>query len=127
MNNDSVTILNDLQRSLVSFFDELIDMFPREGDFVVIRMMIKDRIPVSTIMNYFIKTVLPEKASIGSRSESVFLDKNILFSSFGPLRSDNFKKLWIGDNLDKDDKACLWVWLDTFISLVEKYQKLNKN
>lgn len=123
MNSDSIKILNDFQTSLVSFFDELIEMFPNEGDFVTIRIMIKDRIPITQIADYFAQNILPEKELIKARSDSVFLEKNVLFSSLGPMQSNNFKNLWASDKLDKQDRETIWKWLDVFLFLVEKYKR----
>lgn len=127
MNDATVNTLNDLKKSLVSFFDELIDMFNNEPEFVAIRILIKDRIPISNIAEYFIVNILPEKALIKSRSDSVFTEKNILFSKLGPIQSDNFRKLWTSGKLNEEDKKMIWSWLDTFCFLVEKYQKLTNS
>ena len=49
-----VQILEKFQRSLVAFFDELVEMFPNE-EFVYLRIMVKDRIPSTQIIKYFVK------------------------------------------------------------------------
>ena len=40
---------------LPKFLDEIIEQFPYEGDFVLIRMFIKDQIPVADILGRFIR------------------------------------------------------------------------
>jgi hypothetical protein len=115
-------VLNDLRKTLVDFFDELIDMF-NEPDFVSIRILIKDRISSVQIAEYFIKNIMPHRNLIAQRDDSIFTEKNLLFSGIGPIQSDKFKKLWADGKLNNDDKQMIWSWLDTFCFLVEKYQK----
>lgn len=121
----SIQVLIDLKKSLVDFFDELIEMFPSNSEFLSIRILIKDRAPITEIMNYFILNVLPEKELIKTRSDTVFLDKNILFSLLGDSSTNFFKTLW-SETLDKEDKISIWKWLDIFIFLAEKYKNLQK-
>ena len=61
MSDTQVQAMHTLHKNLVSFFDELIDMFPSEGDFVVYRILVKDRVPMTEIVNYMSMYLLPEK------------------------------------------------------------------
>ena len=115
--NSNLEALSDLHKILVSFFDELIDMFGQEGDFVALRIMIKDQIPITSIQKHFVGKLLPEKELIKTRNKA-FLDRNILFSQLGEEKSKNFKKLFLG--LDSDDQEMIWKWLDAFVLLTEK-------
>ena len=108
---------SNLHSTLVSFFDELVDMFPKEGDFVALRIMIKDQIPVTQIVKHFKSTLLPEKELIRNR-DNVFFEKNILFSFVGEAQSQKFKRLF--SLLDKEDQESIWKWLDAFVMLSEK-------
>lgn len=121
--DQSIQVLHDLKKNLVNFFDELIDMFPSNSEFLSIRILIKDRAPITEIMSYFVENILPEKELIKNRSETLFLEKNVLFSLLGPTSVNMFKNLW-KDQLDKDDKAAIWKWFDIFVFLAEKYKKL---
>ena len=78
-----IQILEKFQKSLVNFFDELIDMFPNEKDFILIRILIKDQIPSTQIMGYFQMVVSNENImlSIEKRDDLFFLD-NVLISKF---------------------------------------------
>lgn len=110
----------DLHKTLVSFLDELIDMFPKEGDFVALRIMIKDQIPVTTIVNHFRKSLLPERENVRKRDTS-FFEKNVLFpSQLGDSQTKKFRNLFF--NLDKEDQQAIWKWLDAFVLLTEKCQ-----
>jgi hypothetical protein len=108
----------DLHKTIVSFFDELIDMFPKEGDFVALRIMIKDQIPLTSIVKHFRNSILPERENIRNRDVS-FFDKNVLFPPhLGEAQSKKFKALFF--NLDKENQQAIWKWLDAFVILTEK-------
>jgi hypothetical protein len=92
-------------------------MFPNEGDFVMIRFMIKDRIPATQIAQHFIEKLLPEEESIKAR-KMTFFDKNVLMSHLGKEKGDMFKNLVL--SLDKDDMNVIWKWLDAFCILTKK-------
>ena len=123
MSSNSVLILNEFKKGLISFFDELIEQFPEHGDLVVIRILLKDQLPVTQIMNHFIQNVLPEKPLVKERNQKFFTESNALFGLLGADRANNLKKIWKSPKLDKDDRDVMWKWIDTFIMMVEKYQK----
>jgi hypothetical protein len=114
-----IQILDKFQKSLVAFFDELIDMFPNEKDFILIRILIKDQIPSTQIMSYFVKVVSNEEimTSIEKRNDLFFLD-NVLFSKIS--KSDVFRNLW-KNKLDENDKKMIWDWIDAFMKLTRNY------
>lgn len=119
---DNIKTLNLLKSSLVSFFDELIEMFPKQGDFVAFRIMVKDRIPVTEVVSHFKKTLLPQKnkikaANAGDRSSSLLDVMNSLFTSIG-VSANAFDGLL--KNLDKETEEAMWKWLDVFLTLTEK-------
>jgi hypothetical protein len=116
------SLLLDFQKALVTFFDELSQQFPKEPDFMLIRIMIKDRLPVTEVMNFFQQVILPQKDLIKSRSDSFWTEKNSLFS-IGDFNNETFKNLW-KTQLDSEDKKIIWQWLDSFLLMTEKYQKL---
>jgi hypothetical protein len=120
---NSITILNEFKKALITFFDELIEQFPEEGELVFIRILLKDRAPVVEIMNYFIKKILPEKSTIKSRDQKFFTESDALFGMLGDERAVNLRKIWKSPKLDKDDREVVWKWMDSFIFFIEKYQK----
>ena len=122
-NGNTITILTEFKKALISFFDELIEQFPEEGDLVFIRILLKDRAPVVEIMNYFIKNILPDKAVIKARDQKFFTEGNNLFGLLGPEKAVNLRKIWKSPKLDKDDREVIWKWIDSFIFFIEKYQK----
>ena len=122
-----IEILKQFKNALISFLDELIGQFPSEGDLVIFRIFLKDRVPIVNIINYFVMRILPLKKMVDERDEDFFLNKCELFESIEnpekKCKVNRFKKLWRSECLDSDDKRVVWEWFDSFIFLSEKYQK----
>jgi hypothetical protein len=124
-----IQILTEFKNGLITFFDELIDQFPTEGDLVIIRIFLKDQIPIQDVVNIFNNNINKDdqkfKKMIKDRNEQFFLESNI-FDSVSKNKSMHFKKLWRSGRLDNDDKDIIWKWIDSFIYLGDKYMKLKK-
>ena len=118
-----IQIMQEFRNQLVNFLDELIEQFPRETDFVIIRIFIKDQIPMSDVLGRFIRDLLPLKQQVKNRNESFFIENTILYSG-GNLSKDkinHFKKLWVSDQLDNNDREIIWTWMDVFIKIADSY------
>jgi hypothetical protein len=126
-----IQIMSQFKNALISFLDELIGQFQSEGDLVIFRIFLKDRVPIVDVLNYFVLKILPLKNMVKDRDEDFFLNKCELFESLGggddsvdnKGKVNRFKMLWRSPSLDDDDKRVVWEWFDTFIFLSEKYQK----
>jgi hypothetical protein len=120
-------ILKQFKNALISFLDELIEQFPFEGDMVIFRIFLKDRVPIINIINYFISSILPLEKMVKDKDEDFFLNKCDLFESIGGVsekgKVNKFKNLWKSGTLDKEDKIVVWEWFEAFISITKKYQK----
>lgn len=119
-----IDMLVEFKTQIVTFFDELIEQVPEEGDLVVARILLKDQLPIIDVMNHFIQEILPLKDLVVSRNEEFFLKNNILFDEFDKNRVNHFKKIWRSERLDQSDKDAIWDWFRIFIKIAEKYQKL---
>lgn len=121
-----IEILRQFKNALISFLDELIVQFPEEGDLVIFRIFLKDRVLINEIMNYVVRKILPLKEMIKERNEDFFLNHCSLFEEMEGKEKKNkvsrFKRLWRSEQLDDDDKRVVWEWFDSFIFLSEKYQ-----
>ncbi len=51
----SIELLIKFKNLLLSFTDELIERFPNEADFLVMRIFIDTQIPIKTIIDNFIE------------------------------------------------------------------------
>lgn len=120
-------ILIQFKNSLVSFLDELIELFPQEPELIILRIFTKDQIPIEDIMNKFIYAINKNdkeyKKYISDRNEIFFLESDV-FETISKIKSLNFKKLWRSENLDNDDKETVWRWIDSFVVLSDRYSKI---
>lgn len=121
-------ILQEFKNQLVSFFDELINQFPSEGDLVVIRLFLSNQIPIRDVMNHFNYQLNKEnklfKTMIKNRDEQFFLENNLFdMSSSKRDKMSHFKRLWRSGVLDEEDKQVMWRWVDSFVYLTDKYAK----
>lgn len=121
-----IQILNQFKNSLTSFFDELIELFPREADLIMIRIFLKDQINIKDVMDVFYynlnKNEQELKKMIKDKNESFFLE-NSLFDYFGKSKVLHFKHLWNSPLLDEENKIMVWKWVDSFVLMSEKYNK----
>ena len=116
-------LLEEFRNQLVNFLDELIEQFPMESDFVLIRMFIKDQVPVTDILGRFIRDLLPLKEVVEKRDQQFFLENTILYTG-GNIKTDkvdHFKKLWQSDSLDVSDREVIWDWMDLFMRIAGSY------
>ena len=122
-----IEILCEFLNGLISFFDELIDQFPTEGDLVIFRIFLKDQIPIEDVIKLFTNTINKDnyklKKMIKERNETFFLEENI-FENLSKTKSLHFKKLWRSGKLDDDDKKIILKWIDSFVYLSDKYIKI---
>ena len=125
-----IQVLTEFKTGLISFFDELIDQFPYEGDLVMIRIFLKDQITIEDVIIIFNNAINKDngqlKKMIKERNELFFLENNI-FDAFSKNKVMHFKKLWRSGSLDDEDKKVVWKWIDSFVYLGDKYMKLKNS
>jgi hypothetical protein len=117
-------VVKTFHSNIISFLDELIDMFPSEADLVIARLFLKDTIPPITTLNKFIQDVMPNKDKISERDATFFLEDADLLGSLNQSKVNHLNKIWKSSILDDEDRQIIWTWFDTFVYLAEKYQKL---
>lgn len=120
-------ILRTFKNNLISFLDELIQLFPNDANLVIVRIAVKDNIGITTdkIMEYFISYVLPLKQKILSKEDSFFTEGKSLFGMLPDDKANIIKNAWLYGNLDQTDKDCIWDWAKAFVTIAERYQKIN--
>lgn len=127
--SSEIEILARLKDQMVTFLDELIEAFPKEPDFVIFRIFVNDRVPITDIAKYIVHKLCPYQEMIKNRCEDFFLERNVLFDQMGDKEKgkvNHFRKLWLSGNLDKQDKETIWKWFDSFIFLGNKYAECKK-
>jgi len=122
-------ILSQFKNSLISFFDELIELFPEESDLIMIRIFLKDQIPIMEVMNILNfninKNDAKLKIQMEQHNEQFFLENNFL-EGIDKNKVLHFKKLYKSPRLDTEDKAMIWKWIDSFLIMINKYNKLKQ-
>lgn len=124
-----IDLLIQLKTQMVAFLDELIESFPEEPDFVIFRIFVKDQIPIADIMNYIAGNLVPLQDMVAKRDDNFFLNNNVLFSEFDENKSSKvnyFRRLWLSNKVDKEDRQVIWKWFDSFIFLAKKYLEIKK-
>ena len=119
-------ILVQLKTQLVNFLDELIEMFPNEGDFILYRINIKDRISIHEVMNYIVVKILPNQEHIKNKDASFFLQNTTLYEKIDSSTVSYYKKLWLSNKLDNNDREVMWKWVSSFVFLGNKYVDVKK-
>tara|TARA_B110000211_G_scaffold136385_1_gene156117 strand:+ start:583 stop:969 length:387 start_codon:yes stop_codon:yes gene_type:complete len=124
-------VLLEYKKNLINFMDELISQFPQEGDFVILRIYLKDQAIIQDIMEMMIFNLNSDdckpKKMIIKRNEKFFLEYSLFDKSFGKNKVSHFKKLWLSGSLDDEDKQIFWQWMDSFVFFAEKYLKVKNN
>ena len=130
-----IHVLKEFKNNLISFFDELIDQFPDIGELVMIRIFLKDQVIIKDVVesvSYQInKNDQMIRKIIKDRNEEFFLEENNFFDglSISSKQSDKvlkFQTIWRSNRLDNEDKETIWKWIDSFVFLTDKYNKLTE-
>lgn len=121
-----IQILTTLRNELITFFDQLIDLMPAEGDLIIIRFFIADKYPITDIMDYIIEKLLPLIDLVKNKNDNFFLQNNVLFDKLDDKKVNYFKNLWLSDVLDSDDKEIIWKWFRRILLRAEQYSKITK-
>lgn len=123
--SNKLILMQKFRDQLVTFLDEIIEQFPTECDFVLIRMFIKDQIPVHDILGRFIRDILPLKEHVEKREETFFLNNTLLYTggNISDEKINHFQELWQSDKLDTDDRETIWTWMECFIKISDCYFK----
>jgi hypothetical protein len=120
-----LNIIREFRARLVEFLDELIEQFPHEGEFVIIRIFIKDQVPMADVLGRFIRDLLPFADQVKARDENFFLNNTLLYTgaSVAQNKVNHFKELWQSNQLDKGDREAAWKWMDLLNAIATQYYK----
>ena len=115
-------ILSIFKDQFITFLDELIAQFPSEPDLVIVRIFMKDQVPVADVLCHVIQEILPHEKKIMAKDDRFFLENKTLFQELSSETVIHFKRLWTSKALDDDDKDAIWAWFQSFCTLAKKYQ-----
>lgn len=119
-----IDLLIKFKNTLVSFIDEIIEQFPQDSDLIICRIYIKDQIPTENVIKMFIKYFLPQKELIVNKDEEFFLNGTKEFFEDLNIKSNVFQKVWLSNVLDDDDRDIIWEWINSIVTIVDKYNNL---
>lgn len=109
--------MDQFKKQLVAFLDDLIEQFPMQSEFIIMRIFVKDKIPIKTLIDQFVADVLPHVDLIKIRDDSFFKNSQLIGY---PNKPTFFHDFWFSELLDKDDKEIIWKWIDVFVILANK-------
>lgn len=122
---DETQYLIRFKKSMVQFIDELIQQFPHEPSFVLVRIFINDKIPIKDVLGRFMKECLPYKNVVAKRDATFFVYSDFIYEKYvedvGTDNMSNFRSVWDSEYLDDDDKDAIWDWIELFISICTQY------
>lgn len=121
----TIDVLKLFKDNVIKFLMALIEILPREGDLIMLRVMFETQIPVETAMQIFSSRIMPYADMVRTKDERFFLEGTDLFDGLQREKVSYFKDLWLSDALSADDKEQLWKWFRLFLNLAEKYEKLS--
>lgn len=117
-------LLITFKKLLLSFCDEIIEQFPNEGDFVILKMFIDLQIPIATLMDEFNLQINRKEQKIrkmiSDRNDDFFVNENP-FTFVSNDRVNRLSALWQDESMHSDDKDVIWQWIDSFVKVCDKY------
>jgi hypothetical protein len=125
-------VLIEFKNNMITFFDELIDQFPNSGELIVMRIFLKDQIHIKNVIELtgyqLNKNQGIIRKMIKDRDEEFFLEENNFFDVLNDNKKNKFKfsSIWRSKRSDKEDKEIIWKWIDSFVFLTDKYNKLKE-
>ncbi len=139
MEANPIEALSNFLTNLVAFFDELIGMFPDEGDLIYMRIFLKDRVPVLDVVNRFLRELdkdpVPDskgnmvgkiRLMIRQKNDDFFLKANV-FDELSETKVAHFKHLWQSADFDEEERTATWAWVARLVYLADKYAKACKS
>lgn len=118
-----IQLMYDFRNQLLRFLDELIEQFPLETDFILIRVFMRDQVPVYDVLGRFIRDLLPHRKQVEDRNVQYFLNNTILYNGIANNKVNHFQELWKSDKLDDDDREIIWRWMDSLNTIGDQYFK----
>lgn len=121
-----IKLLSLYKEQLITFLDELIEQFPREGDLVILRVFFGNQIDTATVIEIFLERINDNsnqlRKMIKERNETFFLEHDAFYGT-DQSKVSHFRNLWLSNDLDDETKTTIWNWIDIFVSIADKYIK----
>jgi hypothetical protein len=111
-------LLKLVKQQLIVFIDELIDVIPEQDDLHVVKLIVREQLLDSEIMEFLVSKILPLEDLIRKR-DCENLCRSI--QMFSPKVS---KYIIIWETADEENRNIVWEWLNHFMELAKKYKKI---
>ena len=98
----------------------------------MIRIFLKDQVIIKDVVesvSYQInKNDQLIRKIIKERNEEFFLEENNFFDGLSKQQDKvlKFQTIWRSNRLDNEDKETIWKWIDSFVYLTDKYNKMKE-
>ena len=124
MTNKGARYLELLQRAVLQFIENLEEcVFTDDSDqavFAVINLFFKV-MPQETLMNHFVRHVLPFKTKIKDQDKDFFIENDTIFAGLPQTELSRFREKILA--LDEEDIKVIWSHFSIMLLLVERYKK----
>ena len=122
----TIDVLKHFKTNIIKFFDALIELLPKEGDIIILRVMFDSQIPIENAMDIFSVRIMPYADMLRNKDDRFFLEGTDLFSGVRRDKVSYFKDLWSSGTLTPEDKTQMWRWFSLFLHLAIQYKQLTK-
>lgn len=118
-------ILIRFKQLLVAFNNELVSQFPSVPDFKLGRVMLNtpglEKFLLDRLVEHLDRTDIDIRRLVADRDENYFRHNNP-FTFISDERAAKMVMLWDSGVLDQGDKDVMWVWIDAFLLVADKYR-----
>ena len=117
-------LIGYFKKQVLRFVDEVIEQFPDKPDFLLVKLIVTDKIPLHDMMGRFMQQVLPDKDRIVNRDLFFFKSDFVKGYENWPNLNRIFtevKDLYFSERLDDDERETIWKWVELFMRICEKY------
>lgn len=121
-----IELLAVFKENLIKFLDAIIEQFPKEGDFILLRIILSEQVPINDAMKIFTQRILPYVDMIKNRDERFFLESTDLFEGIAKDKVSYFRNIWTSKTLNEEDRDQLWKWFRLFGNLALRYNEFEK-
>ena len=122
-NVTTLSILKIFKDSLIKFLNDILFIFPDDGNLITASVMIRDFPDFERLMKNFVADLLPLKERVKNR------DENYLLSNEPKIYKkivEDFKYRWRKNIINKENKQKIWKWGDIFIKIGDSYLKIKE-
>ena len=122
---DKTKTLTVFKSQLLDFLDDVINIAPHEPNIKLLKIFVKDTVPIEFIMSFFVEYSCPEYLQRAqNRDDEFFLrDNPFELNLDNSTKVKEIEKLWRSDYLSDEEKETIWDWVDVIIKIVEHYKK----